>query len=283
MSNALFDALTPEQRHIDLGSGRFVRLVDVMGDDSRVVQAARVSYGAGTKTLREDRGLIFHLMRNAHTSPFEMPKALFHIRAEMFSKNQMVRTRTAQWNEESARFSEMRDDFWVPDPSDVRIAGGTNKQGSLNEPNPRGPEAVDIIHRNNVRAYEEYQKLLAMDVPREQARAVLPQTILVEWYYCIDLNNLTKTMKLRLDPHSQLEVRQIFGGIHQLFAACFPVINEAFEYCILNGATFTQGQLQILQTIVRGNMERSAFLAFVEASIPSKDERETLIRKVWPE
>lgn len=177
----------------------FVRLVDYLGGDARIVQAARVSYGEGTKTVREDRALIHYLMRHAHTSPFEQVILTFHAKMPIFVARQWVRHRTARLNEISGRYSVMKDEFYVPDAEVIRAQSRLNKQGRDAE--PQSPEvarrAVELIVRDQGNAYASYEEMLGDDIARELARINLPLSLYTEWYWQIDLHNLFHFIRLR--------------------------------------------------------------------------------------
>ena len=168
----------------------FIRLVDYLGGDSRIVQSARVSYGEGTKTVREDAGLIDYLLRNDHTSPFEQVVLTFHVKMPIFVARQWVRHRTARLNEISGRYSVMKDEFWLPDPSVVARQSEDNKQGREAEPMPaaEAAEAIAALERGQRAAYADYMKLVDSGLARELARVNLPLSLYTEWYWQIDLD-----------------------------------------------------------------------------------------------
>lgn len=215
-----------------LGHG-FVRLVDVMGTDSSIVQAARVSYGAGTKTPSSDRSLIRYLLRNRHTSPFEMVELKFHIKLPIFVARQWVRHRTASINEVSARYSEMPNEMYIP--TQWKHQSTSNKQGSGDSVcptlNARATERVEKLFRQ---AFSTYSDLLASGIAREQARIVLPTALFTEWYWKIDLHNLLHFLRLRLDSHAQYEIRVYAEQIYAMVKERFPVSAEAFEDYVLS-------------------------------------------------
>jgi thymidylate synthase (FAD) len=187
----------------------FIRLVDYLGGDERVVQAARVSYGTGTKSYREDAGLIDYLLRNRHTSPFEQVILTFHVKLPIFVARQWVRHRTARLNEISGRYSVMKDDFYVPAPEDVALQSADNKQGrSAEAPEPSRVEEVRSgLAEGQRKAYSDYRVLIDEGIARELARINLPLSLYTEWYWQIDLHNLFHFLELRLEPHAQREIR----------------------------------------------------------------------------
>src|SRR3989338_7011843 len=170
----------------------FVRLVEVMGDDSSIVQSARVSYGKGTKSVRADRALIFYLMQHRHTTPFEMVEFKFHCKMPIFVARQWIRHRTANVNEISGRYSGMEEVFWKPSVDDLRKQAVTNRQGSTDD-HLEGAFAQNIVREiseEQKRLYKQYESYMAAGVAREVARANLPVSLYTEWYWKIDLHNL---------------------------------------------------------------------------------------------
>ena len=173
-------------KRIDCLDKGFVRLIDVMGDDAAIVQAARVSYGSGTKKVLEDRGLIRYLLRHAHTTPFEMVEFKFHVKLPIFVARQWIRHRTANVNEYSGRYSEMKDEFYTPNPGDIRPQSVLNKQGRSEETLPEGmaEQAANAFKAGQDEAYAQYQEFLEQGIAREIARINLPVSNYTEWY-CI--------------------------------------------------------------------------------------------------
>ncbi len=230
----------------------FVRLVDVMGDDASIVQAARVSYGSGTKKVHEDRGLIRYLMRHWHTTPFEMVEFKFHVKLPIFVARQWIRHRTANVNEYSGRYSEMKDEFYVPALDQVRAQSVNNKQG-------REDEAFDTDLANRITEgmrvsqedmYGKYQELLATGLAREIARINLPVSNYTEWYWKIDLHNLFHFLRLRLDAHAQYEIRVYAQAIASIVQQIVPIAWEAFEDYMLSAERFTRLELRVLAELL---------------------------------
>ncbi|MBU3699455.1 MAG: FAD-dependent thymidylate synthase [Candidatus Kapabacteria bacterium] len=236
-----------EFRCLDKG---FVRLIDVMGDDSAIVQAARVSYGSGTKKVHEDRGLIRYLMRHLHTTPFEMVEFKFHIKLPIFVARQWIRHRTANVNEYSGRYSEMKDEFYVPDPDQVRAQSAMNKQGRADTAfEPSEAERIrTVMSSTQERLFDEYQQLLSTDLAREIARINLPVSNYTEWYWKIDLHNLFHFLRLRIDPHAQYEIRVFGEAIAEIAKAAVPLAYEAFEDYILHAMRFSRTELEIIRS-----------------------------------
>lgn len=230
----------------------FVRLIDVMGDDAAIVQAARVSYGAGTKKINEDVGLIRYLLRHLHTTPFEMVEFKFHVKLPIFVARQWIRHRTANVNEYSGRYSEMKDEFYVPAIDQVRAQSATNKQGRAEE--AFDPDVADRIRTGMLetqsRLYGEYQDLLNADLAREIARINLPVSNYTEWYWKVDLHNLFHFLKLRIDPHAQYEIRVYGEAMAQLVKAAVPVAYEAFEDYILHARRFSRRERAALKALL---------------------------------
>jgi thymidylate synthase (FAD) len=230
----------------------FVRLIDVMGDDAAIVQAARVSYGAGTKKINEDVGLIRYLLRHLHTTPFEMVEFKFHVKLPIFVARQWIRHRTANVNEYSGRYSEMKDEFYVPAIDQVRAQSATNKQGRAEE--AFDPAVADRIRtgmfETQSRLYGEYQDLLNADLAREIARINLPVSNYTEWYWKVDLHNLFHFLKLRIDPHAQYEIRVYGEAMAQLVKAAVPVAYEAFEDYILHARRFSRRERAALKALL---------------------------------
>jgi thymidylate synthase (FAD) len=243
----------------------FVRLVDYMGSDQRIVQAARVSYGEGTKSYRKDAALIDHLLRNEHTSPFEQVVLTFHTKMPVFVARQWVRHRTARLNEISGRYSVMKDEFYVPAGEDIAAQSEDNKQG-------RKPDPVDQDTQHQVRskleagqerAYGEYQDLLDLGIARELARVNLPLSLYTEWYWQIDLHNLFRFLKLRMDPHAQKEIRAYASTMFAITREVCPAACTSFENHWLGSVTFSQPEWQALQTLfgTGGDADDAAVIA----------------------
>jgi thymidylate synthase (FAD) len=239
---------------LEVPSHGFVRLVDYMGSDASIVQAARVSYGEGTKGVREDRGLIRYLMRHDHTTPFEMVTLKFHIKAPIFVVRQWLRHRTASVNEESARYSIVREDFHVPATEDIGFQSKDNKQGRSSDPVP--PEIVDrflkFLQQDRESAYTHYQQFLQDNVARELARTVLPLSVYTQFYWQMNLHNLFHFLRLRLDAHAQKEIRDFAQQVAVCAKAVAPYAWEAFEEYKLHGASFSRTEIDIMRKLVRG-------------------------------
>ena len=230
----------------------FVRLVDYLGSDQRIVQAARVSYGEGTKSYREDAGLIDYLLRNDHTSPFEQVVVTFHAKLPVFVARQWVRHRTARLNEISGRYSVMKDEFYVPAGEDVAQQSDDNKQGRSSSP---ADEDLQQSVRSRLadgqeRAYAEYSELLDEGVARELDRVNLPLSLYTEWYWQIDLHNLFRFLALRMDPHAQREIRAYAETMFDITRRVCPAACASFENHLLGSVRFSAKEWRIVQSLI---------------------------------
>ena len=227
----------------------FVRLVDYMGGDAAIVQAARVSYGEGTKKVSEDRALIRYLMRRRHTSPFEMVEFKFHIKLPIFVARQWIRHRTANVNEYSGRYSVMKEEFYIPEAKDIRFQSTVNKQSRSEEevPDELKRRFIDFLKRTHAASYEEYERLIDEGLARELARIGLPLSLYTEWYWKIDLHNLFHFLRLRLDPHAQLEIRQYAHVMADMVKVVCPMAYEAFMDYSFNALSFSGPELKALK------------------------------------
>ena len=248
----------------------FVRLVDYLGGDARIVQSARVSYGEGTKTFREDKGLIDYLLRHQHTSPFEQVSLTFHCKMPIFVARQWVRHRTAKLNEISGRYSVMKDEFYVPDPSAVAFQSGDNKQGRSTDEVPAEVVAKVLaqLQAGQKQAYSDYESLLNDGLARELARINLPVSLYTEWYWTMDLHNLFHFLALRLDPHAQMEIRVYAEAMLEITRKVAPVATESFENHLLGGVRFTRQELAALKVLAEDHP--AAIDAALGADVPGK-------------
>jgi thymidylate synthase (FAD) len=232
----------------------FVRLVDYMGDDSAIVQAARVSYGAGTRKISEDRGLIRYLMRNAHTTPFEMCEIKLHVRAPMDTWRQWIRHRTASVNEYSTRYSVAIDAAQATSPSDWREQSAENKQGSAAYLSAEVGEALSRAESDlQKHARGVYEHRLSLNVAREQARKDLPLSTYTEAYWKINLHNLFHFLQLRMDRHAQHEIRAYAAIIgDQIVAKWCPIAWEAFKDYRLASVSLSSVDTRIIKLLIAG-------------------------------
>ena len=277
-ADALLDEAIPV---LDKG---FVRLVDYMGGDARIVQSARVSYGAGTKTYRQDRGLIHYLLRNHHTSPFEQVVLTFHVKMPIFVARQWIRHRTARLNEISGRYSVMKDEFYLPASEHVAVQSADNKQGRGEALPADAAEAVIARMEGEQReVYANYEAMLEEGVARELARSNLPLATYTEMYWQVDLHNLLHFLRLRLDAHAQYEIRVFAEALATCARAVAPIAYEAFEEHIQGAVTFSRGECEALAAMLAGGASPldgraqetfAAKLAKLKAVEPSGDVEE---------
>jgi len=226
----------------------FVRLVDSMGGDGAIVQAARVSYGKGTSKMSQDRGLIRYLMRHRHTTPFEMVEFKFHCKMPIFVARQWVRHRTANINEYSLRYSEARDEFYYPEPENIQFQSSLNKQGRSGEVPPELKQKVlDYFHENSERSFALYQELNKAGVARELARSLLPVNIYTEWYWKNDLHNLLHFIGLRSDSHAQYEIRVFSDAMAHYVKEKAPFAWEAYQDYVVHGMRFSKIEKGLLE------------------------------------
>src|ERR1700736_2527209 len=243
----------------------FVRVVDYMGDDAAVVQAARVSYGRGTKKVSEDRGLINYLMRHRHTTPFEMCEIKYHVKLPIFVARQWIRHRTANVNEYSARYSILDNEFYVPAPEHLAAQAKTNRQGRGDVFDPAAARRVlDLLRSGAERAYAGYAELLNEDgsgmpidptrpgLSRELARINLSLGFYTQWYWKTDLHNLMHFLSLRADPHAQYEIRAYAEAMLGTVQRWVPLAHAAFLEYRMNAASISATGLKVIQRLLAG-------------------------------
>ena len=219
----------------------FVRLVDSMGGDNAIVQAARVSYGKGTTKKSQDRGLIRYLMRHRHSTPFEMVEFKFHAKMPIFVARQWVRHRTANINEYSLRYSEARDDFYFPDLDNIKFQSSINKQGRGKEVSQKIKEKVlKYFKEISKKSFEMYDELNNDGVARELARAILPVNLYTEWYWKNDLHNLLHFIGLRSDSHAQYEIQVYSDAMSLSVKNVAPYAWEAYKDYRISGMYFSK-------------------------------------------
>lgn len=256
----------------------FVRLVDYMGGDESIVQAARVSYGKGTKSVSEDRTLIRYLMRHQHTTPFEMVEFKFHVKLPIFVARQWIRHRTANVNEYSGRYSIMPEEFYVPEETAIKYQSQSNKQGRDNEEVP--PEirkrVLEILLKEQKSAFDGYQEMLDYNIARELARINLPLSLYTQWYWKIDLHNLFHFLKLRMDKNAQFEIRVYAEKMAEIVKTVVPIAYEAFEDYVLNSITFSKQELILLKKYLPDNFDEKE----IDAIGFSKYEKSEFIDKL---
>ncbi|RID92591.1 FAD-dependent thymidylate synthase [Gemmobacter lutimaris] len=235
----------------------FVRVIDYMGDDAAIVQAARVSYGAGTRKVNDDSGLIRYLMRHWHSTPFEMCEVKLHVKLPIFVARQWIRHRTANVNEYSARYSIMDREFYIPAAEHLAAQSTVNNQGR--GATLQGDEAarvLEILKSDAARSYDHYEEMLSQDgqqgLARELARMNLPANIYTQWYWKTDLHNLFHFLRLRADPHAQYEIRVYAEAIARVVADWVPVAFGAFEDYRMGGVTLSAKAIAVLKRRLAG-------------------------------
>lgn len=264
----------------------FVCLVDVMGKDSSIVEAARVSYGEGTTKVSNDRNLIRYLMRHRHSTPFEMAELKLAIRVPMDCWRQWVRHRTANINEYSTRYSEAINSACVTDAASWRMQSTTNNQGSSGNISVEiGQKLTDDEHKFLKTAREIYQQRLELGVSREQARKDLPLSTYTEAYWKIDLHNLLHFISLRIDDHAQYEIRQYAKTIgEQIVKPLFPLVWEAFEDYRLGGMFLTKLDLEAVSRYLTGvTADPEQAVAFIENKRERNEALDKLNRLIMPD
>lgn len=243
----------------------FVRVIDYMGVDTSIVQAARVSYGKGTKRITEDAGLIKYLMRHRHTTPFEMCEIKFHIKLPMFVARQWIRHRTANVNEYSARYSILENEFYIPKQEHLAAQSHLNRQGrGLILEGEEAERALFLLKRDAAQCYETYRELLNENdegtildedkngLARELARMNLPVNCYTQWYWKVDLHNLMHFLSLRADPTAQYEIRAYADVMIGILEKWLPITYEAFLEYRLEGASISRKGLKAIRKMLKG-------------------------------
>ena len=243
----------------------FVRVIDYMGDDSAIVQAARVSYGRGTRRVSEDAGLIRYLMRHWHSTPFEMCEIKYHVKLPIFVARQWIRHRTANVNEYSARYSILDREFYIPAPEQLAAQSASNRQGRGDV--LQGEEAahvLNLLHQDAMQTYDHYAEMLneneaggARDparqgLARELARMNLTLNTYTQWYWKTDLHNLFHFLRLRADAHAQYEIRVYAEAMLDTVAAWVPAACQAFKDYRLGAVTLSAQMLAVVQRMIAG-------------------------------
>ncbi len=251
----------------------FIRVIDYMGNDAAVVQAARVSYGEGTKKIHEDRGLIRYLMRHWHTTPFEMCEIKLHVRVPMDCWRQWIRHRTANINEYSTRYSIAIDAAQTTRPDEWRYQSQGNRQGSAGFlPASEGQHFTERERQLQQLAREIYQERLNAGIAREQARKDLPLSTYTEAYWKIDLHNLLHFLWLRMDEHAQYEIRCYARAIgEQILSKWCPLVWEAFQDYRMESQMLTGPDIKMMQAINSGDTEKALTIARELGWLPKND------------
>ena len=275
----------------------FVRLVDYMGGDDAIVQAARVSYGKGTKKVSEDRGLIRYLMRHRHTTPFEMVELKFHAKMPIFVARQWIRHRTANVNEYSGRYSIMDREFYIPEPEDIAVQSKSNRQGRGEVFSREDARWVRrLLFEDSERAYQHYLHMLNEDpdrlqetdrkpmdptrpmLARELARIGLTLNYYTQWYWKIDLHNLFHFLGLRMDEHAQKEIQPYATVMADMARAVAPNAFQAFEDYYLNSMSITGPETRILRELLSG--ADLSKLEELSRTLPTKREGREFMEKM---
>jgi thymidylate synthase (FAD) len=245
----------------------FVRVIDYMGDDHAIVQAARVSYGRGTRKVSEDAGLIRYLMRHRHTTPFEMCEIKFHVKLPIFIARQWIRHRTANVNEYSARYSVMDREFYIPDPAQLAAQSTLNRQGR--DAVLEGEEAARVLallRADAERCHDHYTWMLnesSVDQPadpdrqglaRELARMNLTLNTYTQWYWKTNLHNLFHFLSLRADSHAQYEIRVYAEAMLEIVEAWVPLATQAFRDYHLGAHSFSAPMMTVLRRMLAGEI-----------------------------
>ncbi|RBI86626.1 FAD-dependent thymidylate synthase [Rhodosalinus halophilus] len=235
----------------------FVRVIDYMGDDAAIVQAARVSYGAGTRHVSNDEGLIRYLMRHWHSTPFEMCEVKLHVKLPVFVARQWIRHRTANVNEYSARYSILDREFYIPEPSALAAQSTVNNQGRGEVLGPEeAARVLEILKGDAARCYDHYEAMISDEgqqgLARELARMNLPANVYTQWYWKTDLHNLFHFLRLRADAHAQYEIRVYAEEIGRLVADWVPLAWQAFLDYRVGGATLSAKALDCLRRMLAG-------------------------------
>ena len=252
VESVMIDENGEPQNKIEVHELGFVKLLDVMGNDEEVENAARLSYGTGTRKVSQTRNLIRYLMRHKHTSPFEMCEVKFHIKLPIFVMRQLVRHRTASLNEYSGRYSIMSNEYYLPEADYLQKQSKTNNQGR-DEKHP----STGLLHYEFNRVYDNahiaYENLLEEDIARELSRVVLPVANYTECIWKIDLHNFFHVVHLRADSHAQREIRDYANAMYELVKPHFPLCCEAFEDYIVNGETFSKQEMEVIKDNLNGS------------------------------
>lgn len=245
----------------------FIRIIDYMGDDSSIVQAARVSYGKGTKQVSQDKGLINYLMRHRHTTPFEMCDIKFHIKLPIFIARQWIRHRTASVNEYSARYSILGNEFYVPERVNLAAQSTINKQGRSDQkvPDDIADKVLSILKNDATNCYQHYIEMMNEDedgniidesnigITRELARMNLTLNHYTEWYWKINLHNLLHFLSLRADSHAQYEIRVYAEAICGMVKAWVPLAYDAFEEYKLYSTNISRKGIKVIKKMIAGD------------------------------
>jgi thymidylate synthase (FAD) len=252
----------------------FVRLVDYMGNDSSIVQAARVSYGQGTKTSEEDEKLIRYLMRVKHTSPFEQVELKFHVKAPIFVFRQWHRHRTASINEISGRYTELKDECFLVDIQEIKSQSKNNKQGRAEQLEDNIAQLILLsMEKEQETAFKTYSSYLENNLAKELARVNLPLSTYSEMYWKVNLHNLFHFLKLRMDSHAQKEIRVYAEALYNITKELVPIACKAFEDYSLYAENFSKMELSILKELFKDQTIKEKFLS-IPSNLSKREEKE---------
>ena len=283
VESVMIDESGEPQNEIEVHELGFVKLLDVMGNDEEVENAARISYGEGTRKVSQTRNLIRYLMRHKHTSPFEMCEVKFHIKLPIFVMRQLVRHRTANLNEYSGRYSVMSDDFYFPKGKNLKPQSTSNKQGR-EDGELRNPGEIEFeIFRIFDGAKNAYHNLLDWDLSRELARIVLPVSNYTEVIWKIDLHNFFHVINLRAEKHAQQEIQDYADAMYHLVYPHFPLCCEAFEHYVRNAVTFSEQEMDVIKSLLEFADPKAALagcMADYEGWHLGKRETEEFLEKI---
>ena len=267
---------------IDVLDHGFIRVIVYMGDDSSIVQSARVSYGKGTKKISNDKGLIKYLMRHRHSTPFEMCEIKFHIKLPIFIARQWIRHRTANVNEYSARYSILDKEFYIPSAENLAAQSAINNQGRGDAlTDDEASNVIQILKKDAEQTYSNYETLLnessegniidesKSGIARELARMNLTLNTYTQWYWKIDLNNLLHFLALRADDHAQYEIRVYADAMLDIVKKWVPLTYEAFEDYRIGGTELSAKEVNLMRKLLKG--EKVSF------------EEEGLSKREWSE
>ncbi|MGL9726086.1 MAG: FAD-dependent thymidylate synthase [Wolbachia sp.] len=246
----LDEILYEEYKVLDHG---FIRVIDYMGSDSAIVQAARVSYGKGTRQINQDEALIKYLMRHHHTTPFEMCEIKFHVKLPIFVARQWIRHRTANVNEYSARYSILDNEFYIPRPEQVAKQSDNNKQGSGEAfDSNTSKKIIDSLTSDSNLVYSHYEKFIEQGLAREIARTNLTLNYYTQFYWKIDLHNFLHFLRLRADKHAQYEIRVYAEVMLDIIKKWVPLTYNAFVEYSLESACISRTGLEIIRKLIKG-------------------------------
>jgi len=263
----------------------FVRVVDYMGDDGAIVQAARVSYGKGTRRVQDDSGLINYLMRHRHTTPFEMCEIKYHVKLPIFVARQWIRHRTANVNEYSARYSILDKEYYIPAPDQLATQSQSNRQGrgAVLE-GEEASQVLEMLRGDAERCYADYEQMLNEDregnsidtgragLARELARMNLTLNTYTQWYWKIDLHNLLHFLSLRADAHAQYEIRVYAEAMLETLKRWVPITFDAFMNYRMGGVHLSAGGLEVIKRMIAGEP-----VAQDESGLSKREWRELMV------